>query len=203
MSKIHLPNVTLFSLDDRDPQELLRVAEICQRDIIFGDVVLLTNKVLPGNTREEKRISYSQFMIKELVNHFDTSHVLVFQRDGFIQNPQAWDKRWMRLDYIGSPWEFYSEMNCGNGGFSLRSKFLCEMLSKDTEITEFMPEDDRICRKYRPYLEQKYGIKYGTLEQARAFGIEAWGMPAEKRKYTGQFGYHGFGVLDLPIPPKR
>lgn len=195
--------VTLFGCDAAHPQGLLRASEICQREIEFGEVVMITERIFPGATREEGRSNYSKYIIKKLGTHFTTSHVLVINDDGYVQNEKAWDPHWLDFDYIGAPWEWYPVRCVGNGGFSLRSKRLCDILAKDNHINNFHPEDDMICRQYRPYLEEKYGIKFATIEQARQFSIEAWAQPLAGRRYNGQFGFHGFLVTDLPIPPKR
>lgn len=200
-TKLYLKDVTLFGINAANPAGLLRAADICQEGISFAETVVITERLFPGATREEGRRNYSEFLIKKLTNYFTTSHVLVFDDDGYVQCPHAWDDKWLGLDWLGSPWEFYDHHQVGNGGFSLRSKKLCDILAADDAIDDYMPEDDRICRKYRPYLEEKYGIKFGTLDQARKFGIEAWAQPMDKRRYNGEFGYHGFNVTHLPNPP--
>jgi hypothetical protein len=209
---IELPTVTLFGLDTINHAGLLRAAEICQREIKFGAVKIITEKLFPDNNRNEGRRGYSRFMIRELNKHFDTSHVLVFQADGYIQNPSAWDNEWLQYDYAGAPWNWYHEHQVGNGGFSLRSKKLCDILSTDS-LFEYKPEDEIvagnhrlyledhvICKTYRLYLETTYGIKFAPLEVAKAFSIEGYAQPRDKQKYNNEFGFHGRLVYDLNIP---
>jgi hypothetical protein len=201
-SKIHIPELTLFGINAHDPEGLIRAAEICQREIEFGAVNIITQRMFPGNSLEEGRIGYSEFMIKKLTNYFDTSHVLIINNDAYIQNPWAWDKEWLNYDYCGPTWGYKDGLNCGNGGFSLRSKRLCNILAWDRNIMETHPEDHHICRTYRPYLEKRYGFKWATEEQANRFGIEAYGASAfpDGNKYSGQWGFHGPHVKGLPIP---
>jgi hypothetical protein len=184
--KLKLPDVTLFGIDSLDFGRLQKAAEISQRGIEFGDVVLLSEPHLKGKE------AYSEFMIKNLWEHIHTNHVLVIQWDGYVLSAAAWDDAFLSVDYIGSPWGFHDRKNVGNGGFSLRSMKLLRAVAFDAHIDTFHPEDDVICRKFRPYLEQKHGIKFATEDMANAFGIEAYGT--HDKKYSGQFGFHGFNV---------
>lgn len=199
-----LNGVTLFGINAADPNGINKAADICQRDIKFGAVKIITERLFPGRTNEEGRYNYSRFMIKNLTEFFDTSHVLVMNNDAFVQNAAAWDDEWLSLDYIGSTWGYKDNQNVGNGGWSLRSKKLCDILAADSTIVELHPEDHHICRTYRTYLEDKYGLKWATEEQANRFGIEAYGASAfpDGNKYSGQFGFHGIHVKGLPIPIK-
>lgn len=203
-SKLHLPDVTLFSIDAHNPEGIKRAAEISQRGIEFGDVVVITERLFPGATIQEGRTNYSKFMIKELTNYFSTSHVLSIHADGYVVNPTAWDDEWLNWDYGGGTWGYKDGMNVGNGGFSLRSKKLCDILAKDTKINQYFPEDDKICRTYRRYLEYNYGINFMPEELANRFSIEAYGAKAfpKGNHYSGQFGFHSvhvdFSESDIP-----
>lgn len=178
---LHLPNVTLIGVDGMDSARLWESADKCMKNIIFGDVVMITD--VPVKSKEE----YSEFCIKDLYKHVKTSHMLVIQHDGFIMNANAWEEEWLKYDYIGAPWEWYDEMQVGNGGFSLRSNKLMEMVANDPFITDFHPEDDRICRHYGRYLQMK-SIKFAPIEVARRFALEGY---KHDRTYRGQFGVHG------------
>lgn len=198
--RLYLPDVTLFGIDAHNPSGLLRAAEICQREIKFGAVKIITERLFPGANRNEGRINYSRFMIKDLASHFDTSHVLTIHDDGYIQNPGAWKDEWLEWDILGAAWDWHNEHQVGNGGFSLRSKKLCSIVASDSHITEMHPEDDMLCRKYRPYLEEKYGIKFAPVEVAKKFSIEAYGLRPEFQVYNDEFGFHGRIVRKLLIP---
>src|ERR1035437_3678201 len=163
--RIYLPDVTLFGIDAHNPAGLLRAADICQEGIKFGAVKIITERLFPGATRDEGRRNYSKFMIENLTEHFTTSHVLTFHDDGYVQNSYAWDDSWLQYDFIGALWDWYNQFQNGNGGFSLRSKKLCDILATDPHIDDYFPEDDRICRRYRPYLEAKYGIKFAPVDR--------------------------------------
>jgi hypothetical protein len=195
MNKIILNDVTLLGIDCVDVERLIFAAEVCQKNICFKHVKLLssiahTNKHLvridPITCKEE----YSYFMVKKLYEYVDTKHVLVIQWDGFILNPFKWNNDFLEYDYIGAPWTHNIdapegheyEYDVGNGGFSLRSRRLLEKLATDDHINVYHPEDIAICRMFGEYL-RKSGFKFGTKEIARSFSIE-------HQKWKDQFGFH-------------
>jgi len=195
--QIELPNVTLFGIDAHNPAGLLKAAHISQMDIKFGAVNIITERLFSG------REAYSEFCIKKLTNYFETSHVLLIHPDGYVLNFKAWDDDYLNYDYIGATWGYKDNMNVGNGGFTLRSKKLCDILATDTTIQHYHPEDHHICRTYRRYLESKYDIKFAPEEVANRFSIEAYGSAFEgANRYSGQFGFHSvhvdFSGSDIP-----
>ena len=121
---------------------------------------------------------------KDLNNYVDTDFVLIFQNDGFISDSSSWTEEFLDYDYIGAPWWYDDENNVGNGGFSLRSKKLLEILSNDSHIKETDPEDHNICRVYGDYLKETHGIKFAPESLARKFSVE-------NGNFTSQFGFHG------------
>jgi len=106
----------------------------------------------------------------------------------------------LKYDYIGAPWlvnehSFSSggsdaEFLVWNGGFSLRSKKLLELLRNDKEIPAPMdrPEDTFICVDHREYLESK-GVQFAPVELAKQFSLEA--NEKDGVDWTDQFGFHG------------
>lgn len=210
---LSLPNVTLFGADCVDFSRLVNAAEASMHNIHFGDVKLLTDKdvsygeQLTSSTLREiavkipplkSREDYSRFMVKEMAGLIDTEFALVIQYDGYVLNYKSWDPEFLKYDYIGAPWWYKDGHNVGNGGFSLRSKRLMDVLAKDEFITETHPEDDVICRKYRKYLEEQYDIKFAPEELAKKFSVEGW---KGDKSYVGQFGFHGHSVKK-PEPVK-
>lgn len=214
---IYLPQITLIGVDCVDVNQLIRAQEQCTANIQFGAVKLLTSinsphrhivRINPITNKEQ----YSRFCIKELNKYVSTDFALVFQYDGYILNPNAWKNEFLQYDYIGATWLYKDGSNVGNGGFSLRSKKLLNILATDPFITEVHPEDSCICRKYRGYLEEKYQIKFANEAIANQFAIEAYGASVipGANKYTGQFGFHGYNVdfstsnlVHKPIKPNN
>lgn len=215
--KIKLPNVTLICADGFNVERCIHAANLSCRDIEFGAVKILSH--LPSEDprvikiRELKtKKDYSQFVLKEMINYVHTDYMLLFQYDGFVVNAKAWDKEFLNWDMVGAPWKFKKTKRTCNGGFSLRSKRMCELIRDDGEI--YLRNDDIITNYaedhvlfhiYREYLETGYGIRIAPEEVCDKFSIEAWGIP--ENKYSGQFGFHGFGVdfnnADLPYVPYK
>lgn len=214
--KKYLPNVTLLGVDCVDINRLIQAAEICTKDFEFAEVKLLTSlssqnknivKIEPVKSAEE----YSKFAICELDKHFNTSHILIIQYDGFILNPAAWEDKFLDFDYIGAPWlvadwsvrdfgfpeNLLGKIVVGNGGFSLRSKkltSLCAKLVKDNLFSAYHPEDVAICVNSRKLLEDN-GIKFAPVELAKKFSFES--ENDENDIWDGQFGFHGLRWTDI------
>jgi hypothetical protein len=203
-----LPQLTLVGIDCVDITRLLHVAEICQRSIGFGAVRMLTSiphdhpsivPIAPITSRE----AYSSFMIKGINSYVATPFALVIQYDGFILNPDAWQDEYLDYDYIGAPWfEPDGSLIVGNGGFSLRSKRLLELLQHDDAILDpttldppDAPEDWYICAMIRDYLEAR-GIRFAPPELARQFSFEG-GDELSGVAWTNEFGFHGLRWTDI------
>jgi hypothetical protein len=138
----------------------------------------------------QSKEQYSLFVIKELSNYIDTDFVLLIQYDGFIVNPSAWMNEFQQYDYIGAKWWGCTDGFCvGNGGFSLRSKHLLQVLSNE-DISAHIEalkkgEDYFICRVYRPFLEGSFDIKFATEAVADKFSYEC------SEVVGSPFGFHG------------
>jgi hypothetical protein len=189
---IHLDNVTLLGIDCVDIERLIYAADVSQKGIKFKDVKLLTHLDVDDerivNIPEINTIeAYSEFMIKRLYDFVDTDFVLIIQYDGFVLNPEKWQSKFLEFDYIGAP----TKSGTGNGGFSLRSKKLLELMAKTEHINEFHPEDTAICKTYRSFLESK-GIRFADLNTARDFSIE-------NNIWSHQFGFHNADISKWDI----
>ena len=82
----------------------------------------------------------------------------------------------------------------GNGGFSLRSRKLLQAL-QDPRIELHGAEDETICRRYRPLLEEAHGIVFASEAMADAFAFEA-AYPIGR-----PFGFHGLYNFCRVMPP--
>lgn len=217
MNKRELKNVTLLGIDCVNVDRLRLAINICKNSFEFSEVKILTSldvankenvvKIKAINSTEE----YSNFIINDLWQYVDTSHVLLVQYDGFILNPEAWTDEYLDYDYIGAPWlvadwsvtnfsfpqELVGKFVVGNGGFSLRSKkmlLLTSKLSKAGKIPKLHPEDVSLCVWHREILENE-GIKFASLYLAKRFSFES----EDKNNYSwnGQFGFHGLKWTDI------
>ena len=171
----------------------------------FADVLLLSDRPpsaeVPGIrwVRIEpikSRDDYSRFMLRDLVEHIQTSHALCVQWDGYVMDGGAWDPVFLDFDYIGAPWpHFHDDHDVGNGGFSLRSRRLLEA-SRELPLDPPLLEDVIICRRCRPRLEEQ-GMRFAPEAVARRFSYER--MPSR----GDEFGFHGSFNLVRLLPPDQ
>ena len=189
---LDLSGVTLCCADTANPDLALRALRISTSRARFGRTLFLTDRAIESRDVEIRTIptlasreAYSQFVLKDLIAHIDTRHVLLIQWDGYVVHPDAWRDEFLACDYLGAKWSWHdSAQSVGNGGFSLRSRKLLAAL-QDPRIQLSGPEDETICRVFRPLLERELGIVFGTEALADAFAFEAsypLGRP---------FGFHG------------
>lgn len=158
------------------------------RTIFFTDIELPKQegieviKIKPIRSKAE----YSEWIIRELCKHISTEFVLIQQWDSWVLDGECWTDEFMDYDYVGAAWLETDGFAVGNGGFSLRSSILMEAVYGDPMIVSTHPEDNMLCKVYRPYLEAKYGFKWAPVELADKFSFELKN-PAQKT-----FGFHNF-----------
>jgi hypothetical protein len=105
-------------------------------------------------------------------NFVETSHYLHIEWDGWVLNGDLWQDSWLDYDYIGAPWPWHPNFRVGNGGFSLRSLHLARFLQAHAATYPIIPpEDDTLCRTYRPTLED-LGFRWAPELVATAFSLE-------------------------------
>lgn len=134
----------------------------------------------------KSKVEYSEWIMRELWQHIDTEFILIQQWDSWVLNADSWTDEFLTVDYIGASWLETDGYAVGNGGFSLRSLELMRKVANDSIIVSTHPEDNMICKVYRPYLEQKYGFKWASEELADLFSFELR-APIQKT-----FGYHSY-----------
>ena len=186
--------VTLLCVETREPALGEWAIEKCTSNAQFAKVVLITDlKKLDGrvtgiNYFQSPPIrsiqDYSKLMMSNLIQYISGTHVLVIQWDSFITNPDLWDQRFLRYDYIGPVWPHHPETPVGNGGFSLRSTRLLKALT-DPAVKVGHPEDYFICVDNKQLLEEKYGIQFAPVAIAEQFAVE-------RTPWHPAFGFHGF-----------
>lgn len=192
--KVEMKNVTIVAIDCKNYGLAVNVLQDCLEKVEVERCIFLTDIDIEVDGIEVIKIpsvnsknDYSFFIIKELHKHFDTSHCLIVQYDSAILNSECWDDDFLNYDYIGARWLYPITERCvGNGGLSIRSKRLMEILATDDFIKCTEQEDDAICRLYGEYLEDKYDIKFAPYEVADKFAFELV-APTQKT-----FGHHGY-----------
>ena len=202
---LNLDKVTFIIVDCVDYQRAKKTLEFCNKKVNFKVSKILThfhnNDFNCQKIREIKtKLEYSHFCIKDLNSYFETDFVLLGQYDGYVLHENLWDNEFYKYDYIGAPWPDFmikfgpKKYNVGNGGFSLRSKKLQNILQNDPNIILDEAEDVAICRINRPYLETEYGIKFAPYEIAEKFSFEYV-------SYYDQPMKKAFGVHNFSLPP--
>jgi hypothetical protein len=197
-----LNHVTLCCIDNQFPDQGFSALLKSTKSIAFEKTIFFTSSsfVEPKHDIANFEIkcvdhltsidTYSHFLIKELGQYIDTSHVLIVQWDGFIVDSSKWLDSFLAYDYVGAPWDGGDEMLVGNGGFSLRSKRLMNAL-REVSLEVYHPEDDVICRQLRPLLEEKFDIQFCPVDLAKEFSFETI------KPVNETFGFHG--LFNLPI----
>jgi len=203
---LELSGVTLACVDTVNHALALRALVLSRRGLQFAHTLFLTDAVPSGIdvddaieirpiARLASRDEYSRFVLKSLLHHVTTPHVLLIQWDGYVVNADAFEAAFLECDYIGAKWYWFDDgMKVGNGGFSLRSRRLLEAL-QDPRIELVDAEDITIGRAFRPLLSSEYGIRYADEALADRFAFEA-AYPAEM-----PFGFHGLYNFCRVVPP--
>lgn len=199
--KLQLPDVTLILADGVNAERGKKVIEHCKSLCDFGAVKLCTHLPVDSEHRVEimplkSLVAYSIWCLTELHKHFDTSHVLIVQRDGWILNPQSWNPDWLNYDYIGPL--FVQHDDVGSGGFSMRSKRLMQAAAKfigDWDGTE----------EHAQFLQHNKARSYEDGVLALTMNDGTWKFPTKSDAgrfaaggnsnllyyYPFPFGFHG------------
>lgn len=200
--KLQLPNVTLMCIDGVSAHRAAKVLEICKEKADFGAVKLLTHLNINNPHRVEimplhTLIAYSIWCLTEMYKHFETSHVLCVQRDGWILNTSAWKDSWLNYDYVAPL--FVQHDDVGSGGFSLRSKKIMEAAARRIGAWDGTQKhaDGLQVNKARSYEDgvlsltmRHEGIfSYAPKEEAMQFA--QGGNKNQQYYYGAPFGFHG------------
>lgn len=191
-SILKLKNVTLVSVSSVLIDKTIFALEESMKNIDFYDVMLITH-TLPKNLPEGIKFKqcnqlkniddYNKFVLYELHSYVESEFVILIQHDGYILKPNKWNDEFYNYDYIGAPWPknlFFDKTNTnirvGNGGFTLRSKKLLNVLN-DLKLpftdngTGYFNEDGVLCNYYRTELIS-HGIKFAPPNIAAEFSHE-------------------------------
>jgi hypothetical protein len=193
--------------------ELARLAvEDCLSVAQFGDVLILTDdprkfdplvrfpvrvrfKIVPD---WPDKLGWSRAWWFDVPPLLRTSQTLNIQWDSWICDPTMWRDEFLRYDFIGAPWWYKDGKNVGNGGFCLKSARLARYIYKhrDKFPCDTNVDDDLLCRKYRPKLEE-VGFLWAPEKVAHDFAFECC-RPSKTSKH---FGFHALfnwpDVLDI------
>lgn len=189
-----LENVTIVCVDTYNVGESVIALRKTLMEVVPDECLFFTNAEIEIEGVQVIKVDninsvddYSRFMIKQLYKYINTDFVLVIQHDGYVLNGDLFPKDLYLYDYCGALWLEKDQLNNGNGGFSWRSKKLLDAIGIDETISVLTPEDVSICRIYRRYLEQTYGLVWAADYIAERFSFE---LQEPRRKTFGFHGYH-------------
>jgi hypothetical protein len=221
---LNLKNITVVSINTRDPENSIKAIERSSKYINFGKHILISSEKIKHDYIETKIIEkisnleeYSYFCVKQLNSFIDTDFCLLVQPDGFVTNPMMWIDKFLNFDYIGAPWDILLSRqalyNCGihihdlskvpiivgNGGFSLRSKKFLHECSLTDYNDPRIPEDNFVTISNREQFKNK-GIKYADVSTAKRFSLEC-PIDLNEKNITldAHFGFHGYHGYKKPL----
>ena len=195
---LHLPDVSLVVIDTAYKKLTeMAVADTLAR-VSFDDILVFSDRPLdvPAKTISCQIASNQEaerFMWYGVYPHLRTKLALYIQWDGWVTSPELWQEDFRQFDWIGARWPWHPPgKQVGNGGFSLRSRKLLEILSKEQIKFPYEPvegqtvcyEDQLVCLHYRDQLASEYGIRFADETTASMFSTEHDGNPST-------FGFHG------------
>lgn len=125
------------------------------------------------------------FVVPPLVH---TSHMLMIQWDSWVWRTEKWKPQFLDYDLIGAPWWYTDGKNVGNTGFGIKTSRMARYI-RDRRWDfpcDTGTEDDLLCRKYRPKLEQA-GFTWAPEWLANEFSREC--CPPNDDHLA--FGFHG------------
>jgi len=162
-----------------------RIDEELAAPVVWVPIPKIENTTIKSFMRSTNDLCFR--LIPQFV---DADHSLYIQYDGFAVNANAWTDDFLDYDYIGAPWK---DAKVGNGGFSLRSRKLHDVLAK-MYVPEYLmnnyAEDSLICRMFRKGLECEAGIKFAPTWLAYQFSVENT-PDGDYKKWIGKsFGFH-------------
>jgi Protein of unknown function (DUF5672) len=193
---LSLPDVTLVCVETREHELAALAVADCMQAAEFGDVLVLTDK--PSCFPQDgvrfhavpdwpSKLGWSRSWWFDVPPLLRTRQTLNIQWDSWIWDTAMWDDQFLAYDYIGAPWWYKDGKNVGNGGFSLVSTRLKRYIADrrweypcDTAV-----DDDLLCRKYRPRLEQA-GFRWAPERVAHQFAFECC-RPSHTSRH---FGFH-------------
>lgn len=197
MTKLSLSTVTLVTVDTVCHRLTEMSLAECMRHADFGEVIVLSDRKLnvPGalqrpyqaSSRDDVARAYWS-VLPWLVS---TDFMLIVHWDSWIIHPKRWQQEFLAYDYIGAPWWYTDGHNVGNSGFNIRSTKLARHIAL-SGLRCSCPDDDVICRRYRPELEAD-GFTWAPQELAWRFAFERTHLYPTAEV----FGFHG--IFNWPL----
>jgi hypothetical protein len=215
MKKLQLLDCTLVMVETREHKLALMAIEDCLDKADFGDVLILTDRPLEfapltmshGIHPRFKivddwpdKLGWSRSFWSDVPPLLETAYTLNIQWDSWIWDATQWTDEFLSYDYIGAPWWYKDGKNVGNGGFSLISTRLKRYVHDHRDVFSCVTsaDDDLLCRKYRPALQDK-GFIWAPEQLAHQFAFECC-RPSPTSRH---FGFHAMFNWPEVLPSDR
>lgn len=176
--KLQLPNITLIAVTDIDIPAHEEALEKSCEGITWGQVSLLTPKLLSID-------AWNKYIIYDLHKSIHTEFALLIHPDGYVINPTAWRPEFLEYDYIGAPWPLPGDnysyrtpagelIRVGNS-VSIRSKKILELptqLGLEWKSYYGNTNEDGFLNVHNRDVLKEHGIKFAPLDVAKYFSKE-------------------------------
>lgn len=180
--KLALPDVTLVIYEMAAYESAVLAVSDCLAKADFGAVHVWTDRpeefaAIPGARIFDApsglaKAEGQSALWREIPRKVETGHILNIEWDSGIADEDFWDSDFLRYDFIGATWPWYTDRRVGNGGFALIStRLLCFLAENQEEFPYGYPWDDVLGREHRPALEDR-GFVWAPDEMADRFSFE-------------------------------
>tara|TARA_R110000772_G_scaffold250565_1_gene365229 strand:+ start:518 stop:1294 length:777 start_codon:yes stop_codon:yes gene_type:complete len=241
-----LKKITYLSIVPNDSEKeyqnidsIIKIGNNSSNKLDFGKKIIYTCQeptIDPGNF-EIKMIDeipykeFNRFVSENYSELFNTEYAINFHSDGFIQNQDAWNNDFLKYDYIGAPIKLPTINNqyqptVGNGGFSLRSKKICEKI-KELKLNNYLPKyldifgdnlisegifgqipaffknEDVYIGLFCKKILDEHGFKIADFHTASLFATEHFSLlnnqySEDPEGLNSSFGFHEINYLQIP-----
>lgn len=182
---LDLKNVTLVMCSTQEDKKTSNeeLIEKLKSKINFGRCVVLSNEeyrhvdktfiIEKMNSLED----YSYNCFHAIPKVIDTPFSMWIQWDGFPLDIDKWNPEFLEYDYIGAPWAWRSWNSSDggaagmNGGFSLRSKRLTDLMDRIGPPHDRWHEDAVVTDLFRKFFLQER-CRFAPIELAGTFSKE-------------------------------
>jgi hypothetical protein len=217
-----MSDITLIGIDGMGTEydSYLKIFDLCSKEFSFQEKILFTSsdilKIPDVKIIKIPKLSYKDyqvFCLNGVAEHIQTTHALFTQTDAFINEGKNWTDEFLNYDYVACPWIHDTDPNAfawvkspeesvGDGGFSLRSKKLLDLISsvRKTDLKMLVDnganEDYIISIFFREALKAA-GCKFSPPDLGKKFCANS--SIVNLNKLDTSFGFHGVDYVNFVL----
>src|SRR5580765_2617084 len=190
--KVVLEDVTLVAIDTVCPELTEMAIQDCLKHVEPDEVRVFNSSNLKVPATKEGLLGFAIYELPFLIK---SKFIFFIHWDSWVIDPEMWTNEFLNYDYIGAPWWYKDGLNVGNSGFSIRSTDLMRFVAENkNSFPIYEPEDDVLCRRYRPLLQQ---FHWAPESLAQQFAFERTRPSISSR----HFGFHGLFNWPFVLTP--